>query len=93
MHALTFEVILVSVLILGLPALAISRGLVRKGDAMAFRRLLFILPGQAATGVALLFGIDVMAVNEPEELLITASSMLGIAGALLCLMCHQIAKI
>ena len=93
MPTLAFEVILVSIILLWLPALAMARGLARKGDATATRRLLFILPAQLPTGTALLFGIDALVVDEPDELVITASSMLGIAGALLCLMCHQIAQI
>jgi hypothetical protein len=93
MPALAFELILASILLLCLPAMVLARGLARRGDPAAQRRLLFILPGQLATGAALLAGIDLMELDDPDKLVIAASSLLGLAGALVCLMCHQIARI
>jgi len=93
MQALSFELILASILLLFLPAMLLARYLVRRGDPMAQRRLLFILPGQLMTGAALLAGIDAMEMDDPDKLVLTASSLLGLAGALVCLMCHQIARI
>ncbi|WP_395408344.1 hypothetical protein ACHMW6_17530 [Pseudoduganella sp. UC29_106] len=93
MHAPAFQLMMVSIALLCVPCVVVARCLIRKGDAMAWRRLLFIVPGQLAAGAALLAGIDAMELDDPEDLVITASSLLGVAGALVCLMCHQIARI
>lgn len=76
-----------------LPTLLTASGFVVRGDTMAFARLLIILPVLLVLYLVMAAGSIAIRGNAPAHELFAISVVLGLSGALLSFMFHEIDRV